>query len=202
MGRPIKDKFFGDPSGPYKQFDDIDAWIPGEAGEEKCYISQQRSDNKYRLIGKTSSGIGVCQLVDKAAGSLAEGEMMMTCTPFGGSPERVKAMSQNKVKTFAGNRYNYAKNKRAEKTGECDLSSYNGRPFITTWRTTSPNETITLPLMGLTDEGTWFDGGGAFPPPESSHPYHLGEFAGFSPPRFPTTWCQRYTLYRLSLIHI
>ena len=114
MGRPIKDKFFGDPSGPFKQFDDIDAWIPGETGEEKCYISQQRSDNKYRLVGKTSSGIGVCQLVDKAAGALAEGEMMMTCTPFGGSPERIKAMSQNKVKTFAGNRYIYAKNKRAE----------------------------------------------------------------------------------------
>jgi surface protein len=106
-------------------------------------------------VGKTSSGVGVCQLVDKAAGSLAEGEMMMTCTPFGGSPERVKAMAQNKVKTFAGNRYTYAKNKRAEKSGECDLSSYNGRPFVTTWRTTSSPETIALPLFESNSGGAF-----------------------------------------------
>jgi hypothetical protein len=189
MGRPIKDKFFGDPSGPYKQFDDIDAWIPGEAGEEKCYITQQRSDNKYRLVGKTSSGIGICQLVDKAAGSLAEGEMVMTCTPFGGSPERVKAMAQNKVKTFSGNRYRYAKNKRAEKTGECDLSSYNGRPFVTTWRTTAPNETITLPLY-LTGP-TWNSG---WPP--DVHPEGLGEYAGHSVFVSPDTWGLSYSLFK------
>jgi hypothetical protein len=186
MGRPIKDKFFGDPSGPYKQFDDIDAWIPGEAGEEKCYITQQRSDNKYRLVGKTSSGVGVCQLVDKAA---AEGEMVMTCTPFGGSPERVKAMSQNKVKTFSGNRYRYAKNKRAEKTGECDLSSYNGRPFVTTWRTTAPNETITLPLY-LTG-GTWSYGW-----PDDVHPEAIGEYVGHSGFGLPDTWGISYSLFK------
>jgi surface protein len=161
MGRPIKDKFFGDPSGPFKQFDDIDAWIPGEAGEEKCYIVRQKTTHKYIMYGKTSNAKGRCQLVDKAAGSLAEGEMMMTCTPFGGSPERVKAMSQNKIKTFAGNRYRYAKNKRAEKAGECDLSSYNGRPFITTWRTTTPNEDVTIPLRQgtATDANIHYDGG-------------------------------------------
>jgi hypothetical protein len=122
MGRPIKKDNFGDPLSGGRQLDQIDAWIPGESGEEKCWIVRQASNHKYVVHGRTSGNEGMCQLVDKAAGSLAEGEMMMTCTPFGSSAERVKSISQHKVKTFSNNRYIWRGSVAASVAGECDLA--------------------------------------------------------------------------------
>ena len=49
---------------------------------------------------------------------------------------------------------------KADETGSQDVSKTGDRPFVTTWKTTSPSESITIPVGGATGTYTvsWGDG--------------------------------------------
>lgn len=132
MGRPLSDKFFGNPDRPNRQFDEIDVWIPGEGAPEKATVIKQKNNYSFIVQGKTSSAIGRCYLVDKAPGSLAEGEMVMFATPVSdlSSPERVRLIKQNRLQTFEGNLYVWNSDVRATGAAECLLNEALGRPFV------------------------------------------------------------------------
>ena len=121
MGRPLKKKNYQDPSAEGFQFDEVDAWIPGELAAEKCYITRQAGTYKFVVHSKSTSAEGLCLLVDKAAGSLAEGELVLTCTPFGGSSERIRSFSKHRVRTFNDTQYVWA---TEETEGKAMLDQY------------------------------------------------------------------------------
>ena len=128
------------------QFNIIDAWIPGETGVEKCFIIKHKGTYSFLLEGTTSGGIGSCILRDKPAGSLLEGEMVVIAIPFGLPEERVRSLTTNKVRTFAGNRYIWNNDAITTEIGQAIIKEFQ-EPFVTTWETTSSPESITLPLI-------------------------------------------------------
>ena len=68
---------------------------------------------------------------------------------------------------------------KAGGTGSPDASKTGDRPFVTTWRTASPNESITIPVGGSTGTYTvdWGDGTVTSVTGDASHAYaSLGEY--------------------------
>lgn len=80
MGRPIKDKYFGNTSGSGEQIQGS-AWVVGGSGAEAAYIMKQRSSRRY--VVHTATGNDTCILVDSAPA--AAGEMTVAVWPAGGN---------------------------------------------------------------------------------------------------------------------
>ena len=74
MGRPVNKRYFG--GGPGSQIP-VTAFIPG-AAEASGYIVKQRGTRKYEVTDGTN--VGICRLVNKDLGTLAEGEMVIEAT--------------------------------------------------------------------------------------------------------------------------
>ena len=123
MGRPLKKNYYQDPLVEGYQFDEVDAWIPGEGGAEKCYITRQAGTYKFVCHSKSGEAEGLCRLVDKTPVNLLEGEMMMTCTPFGGSSTKIHSMTQNKVRTYTGEQFVWDKDEPATGMGQADIDN-------------------------------------------------------------------------------
>lgn len=80
MGRPLNKRYFGDEIGSIKVSHYFRVGGSEIAGEDDTHIVSQRSNNKF-LVADTSGGWQeILTLVDKDAGSLAEGEFRISAT--------------------------------------------------------------------------------------------------------------------------
>ena len=117
MGRPIKiskgqniDTGYGNQLG--LGIIGGDTTIPGSqvkvrfkinGTEADGYIVQQRSANRFRVTNGTI--IGVCTLVNKANGSLSDGEMTMTATRADATTFKLAKVGDINGLDFLGNYY-------------------------------------------------------------------------------------------------
>jgi len=106
MGRPLPKKFFGATG------DNTQPTIPvrvkiGSNSAAEGFILQQKANNKFKV--QEGSNTGVCQLVDKATGSLAADEFNITgiISPGGGAV-RIKKITRHKATDYSNNRYTWA----------------------------------------------------------------------------------------------
>ena len=121
MGRPIKKSFFG-------LLDDgtnitVNCQVGANAESAVGYILRQRSPKRFlvndkktgtnKLVGDTEAGnsqgnVGVCQLVDKADGTLAANEMSIMGYTTNGTGVRLAKLFNKIVVDFNGNRYKWS----------------------------------------------------------------------------------------------
>ena len=121
MGRPLNKKFFG-------LLDDgtnitVNCQVGSNAESVQGYILRQRSPKRFlvndkktgtnKLAGDTEAGnsqgnVGVCQLVDKADGALANNEMSIMGYTANGTGVRLAKLSNKIVVDFNGNRYKWS----------------------------------------------------------------------------------------------
>lgn len=130
MGRPLNKKWFGwldDPDdSTLKPLNDsfynitINVQVASNAETESGLILKQKSGKKF-LVNDTKAGtkktpagsgtgnVGICTLVDKAAGSLAANEMSIYGYVSGtGLPVRIKKLYNRTCRDFSNNRYTWA----------------------------------------------------------------------------------------------
>lgn len=89
IGRPLNKKYFGDIAGALQVTSYFRAGASEVTGEDDTHIVSQRSTNKF-LVADTSGGWSeVLTLVDKAEGTLADGEFMVEALLADGTPSRV-----------------------------------------------------------------------------------------------------------------
>lgn len=129
MGRPLNKRWFGwlddaDDSTLAPLNDTfynitINVQVGSNAETESGLILRQRTVNKF-LVNDTKTGtkktpagtgtgnVGVCTLVDKAAGSLGANEMSIYGYVSGtGDPVRIKKLYNRTCRDFANNRYTW-----------------------------------------------------------------------------------------------
>lgn len=130
MGRPLNKKWFGlladADDARFAPLNDtffniaINVQVGANSESEEGYILRQRSTNKF-LVNDTKTGtktspsgsgtgnVGICTLVDKAAGSLGENEMSINGTIVGtdGTQVRVKKLYNRTCRDFDNNRYTW-----------------------------------------------------------------------------------------------
>jgi hypothetical protein len=121
MGRPLNKKFFG-------LLDDgtnitVNCQVGSNTESAVGYIVRQRSPKRFIVndkkdgtntqVGDTEAGnsqgnVGVCQLVDKADGSLADNEMSIMGYTAAGVGVRIAKLFNRTVVDFNGNRYKWS----------------------------------------------------------------------------------------------
>jgi hypothetical protein len=130
MGRPLNKKWFGlladADDARFAPLNDtffniaINVQVAANAESEEGYILRQRSSSKF-LVNDTKTGtktspsgsgtgnVGICTLVDKAAGSLDANEMSINGTIVGtaGTQVRVKKLYNRTCRDFNNNRYTW-----------------------------------------------------------------------------------------------
>lgn len=118
MGRPLNDRFFGDPSSPGSQLE-VEAWIPGagSAASPLAWIVKQNSNTTYTVTD--GADVGRCKLqADPVTGP---GQMRIVVSPFTGGTEYVRILNAHLVKTFEGNVYSWDAVTAADSFDEADL---------------------------------------------------------------------------------
>jgi hypothetical protein len=118
MGRPLNKRFFG-------LLDDgtnitVNCQIGSNAESVQGYILRQRSPKRF-LVNDTKDGtnklagdtgvqgnVAVCQLVDKADGSLDANEMSIVGYTVGGTGIRIAKLTNKIAVDFNGNRYKWS----------------------------------------------------------------------------------------------
>ena len=121
MGRPLNKRFFG-------LLDDgtnitVNCQVGANAESTVGYILRQRSPKRFlvndkktgtnKLVGDTEAGnsqgnVGVCQLVDKADGTLAANEMSIVGYNAAGQGISLAKLFNKIVVDFNGNRYKWS----------------------------------------------------------------------------------------------
>lgn len=128
MGRPVNAKFFGpiaDADVADRPDNDtffnitVNCQVGSNAESETGYILAQRSTNKFLVndlkngtkrttTGSGTGNVGVCKLVDKAAGALGIDEMSIYGFLNGsGSPIRIKKLYNRTCRDFNNTRYKW-----------------------------------------------------------------------------------------------
>jgi len=129
MGRPLNKKWFGliDNADDLtlKPLNDsfynitINVQVASNAETESGIILKQKSSKKFLVndlktgtkktpAGSGTGNVGICTLVDKAAGSLAANEMSIYGYVSGtGTPVRIKKLYNRTCRDFANNRYTW-----------------------------------------------------------------------------------------------
>ena len=137
MGRPVNKKHFGllaDAAGgtmPVSAGDTffnltINVQVGSNAETASGYILAQKSPTRFLVndkktgtndepgdteAGNSQGNVGVCTLVDKAAGSLAANEMSIygyiSGEGVGGEPVRIKKLYNRTCRDFSNNRYTW-----------------------------------------------------------------------------------------------
>jgi len=152
MGRPIKQKFFGDPLSVGSQLK-ITAKLPGEAVAEG-FITEQTGTRKYKV--NINGTIGDVFLVNKdTAGDLAEGEAFILATPFNGSAQPVYKLTQYRVSVFDSateySSYSWSADAASE-AGQADVIDDANVSFVTATATatidTGAVDAITVDVAG------------------------------------------------------
>lgn len=119
MGRPLNNKFFGNPVGTGQQIGLSSAWIPGASGTTAgAWIVQQKGVRKYIITDGTDTGL--VELVDGSDPITEEGKAYIAVSVFGGGTEYAKQINAHTVKTFDGNVYRWLPD-GAIATGDADL---------------------------------------------------------------------------------
>ena len=121
MGRPLNKKFFGLLTDGTNIT--VNCQVGANAESEVGYILRQRSPKRFlvndkktgtnKLVGDTEAGnsqgnVGVCQLVDKADGTLAANEMSIMGYTTNGTGVRLAKLFNKIVVDFNGNRYKWS----------------------------------------------------------------------------------------------
>jgi hypothetical protein len=104
MGRPVNKRYFGalnntSPDQSIRVTADTDG-----NGAVDGFIVSQRGTKKFRVT--TSAGTSVCTVVNKAAGSLAQNEMILFGNA-GGTTVRLAKMYNRTCRDFDNNRYKW-----------------------------------------------------------------------------------------------
>ncbi len=130
MGRPLNKRWFGRLADAdddrFKPLNDtfyniaINAQVAANAETESGIILRQRTTNKFLVndlkdgtklttAGSGTGNVGVCTLVDKAAGSLDANEMSIQGTINGtdGTQVRIKKLYNRTCRDFDNNRYTW-----------------------------------------------------------------------------------------------
>lgn len=119
MGRPLNDKFFGDPEAPGKQIQ-IQVWLVDGEGDGKGltngFIVSQTANSFF--IVDNSFFVGEIKLQSSTPNAVGEGRIQVS--PFGGGTEWARVVQAHNVKTFEGNIYNWS-TEAADAVGEADL---------------------------------------------------------------------------------
>ncbi len=98
MGRPINKRFLGDAADSIKVTHYRRATGSEVTGEEDTFIVRQRSTNKF-LVSDTSGGWSeILTLVDKDAGSLANGEFRIAGTDPDGNAVNITRLRNRTVR--------------------------------------------------------------------------------------------------------
>lgn len=130
MGRPLNKKWFGlladADDARFAPLNDtffniaINVQVGSNSESEEGYILRQRTSSKF-LVNDTKTGtkktpsgsgtgnVGICTLVDKAAGALGANEMSINGTIVGtaGTQVRIKKLYNRTCRDFANNRYTW-----------------------------------------------------------------------------------------------
>lgn len=129
MGRPLNKRWFGKlanaDDSTIKPLNDtfynitINVQVGTNAETETGYILRQRSSTKFLVndlkdgskktpAGSGTGNVGVCKLVDKAAGALGANEMSINGLVSGsGTPVRIKKFYNRTCRDFNDNRYTW-----------------------------------------------------------------------------------------------
>ena len=130
MGRPLNKRWFGRLADAdddrFKPLNDtfyniaINVQVAANAETESGIILRQRTTNKFLVndlkdgtklttAGSGTGNVGVCTLVDKAAGSLDANEMSIQGTINGtdGTQVRIKKLYNRTCRDFDNNRYTW-----------------------------------------------------------------------------------------------
>jgi hypothetical protein len=119
MGRPVNKRYFG-LLADGTNFT-VNCQVGSNSESESGYIISQRSENKFVVndlktgtnvdIGDSGvqGNVGVCTLVDKAAGALGADEMSIqgTLAGTGGNQVRIKKLYNRTCRDFDDNRYTW-----------------------------------------------------------------------------------------------
>jgi hypothetical protein len=116
MGRPVNDKFFGDPALDGKQIQ-VEAWFTGASSVSTAYVVRQRSSYQYEVTDGTFTEV----MTLSNGMPMAEGEAALIVSPYGSSDEYAYVLHNRTVKTHQGNIYNWSVD-AAEEEGEADLA--------------------------------------------------------------------------------
>lgn len=98
MGRPINKKYLGDAANSIKVTHYRRSTGSEVTGEDDTYIVSQRSTNKFMVADTSGDWREVLTLVDKAAGTLANGEFRIEATAPDGSTKQVTRLYNKTVR--------------------------------------------------------------------------------------------------------
>ena len=115
MGKPIKKINFGDPNSPSASGKEITMQADLGNGEVTTWVIEQTRTSSYKLTDGTD--ILDCTLKESTE---SEGDAVLTCYPHQGSPEKVRVLTQHRMKTFEGSSYDWVDN--TEKVGQAQLA--------------------------------------------------------------------------------
>ena len=116
MGRPLNKRYFGttanDLVGDDKSSEgklSINCKVTGQSISQIGIIVSQRSETKFRVndAADGSGNEGVCTLVDKAPGSLADGEMTLQGYIDGETIVNIRKVQNRTMLDFDNNRYTW-----------------------------------------------------------------------------------------------
>lgn len=102
MGKPIKNRWFGDPFHHSATGREITMEADLGNGEVTAWVISQTSTSEYKLTDGTD--VMDCTLVETISGT---GEAVLSCYPHSGSEEKVSILTQHRMKTFEGNDYDW-----------------------------------------------------------------------------------------------
>jgi len=144
MGRPMNKKYMGDVAGNIKVSDYFRVGGSETAGQDDTYIVSQRSNNKFLIADTSGNWSEVLTLVDKNAGSLAEGEFRISAQDADGNTLNSIRLNNRTVRVSG------PKNLKWNITAPADLVITNvsiALPAVVTVASTtslSVNDTITI----------------------------------------------------------
>lgn len=115
MGRPVNKRYFGTnatgaAADGFENFG-VSVRVTGQSESSSGIILRQRSTNKFKVddAAAGNGNEGICTLVDKAPGTLAEGDMILEGFVGGGSvATRIKKIYNRTCRDFSNNRYTWA----------------------------------------------------------------------------------------------
>ena len=113
MGRPLNKRYFGATEGAVGTEGNnltVMCKVGANAAVANGVILSQRSETKFNCHDDpdgTSGNTGVCTLVDKAIGALAENEMILQGFIDGGDVVNIRKLHNRTMIDFNNNRYTW-----------------------------------------------------------------------------------------------
>ena len=120
MGRPLSDKFFGNPANAGYQLPVSSCWIDGEMGANATsYIVKQLGTRTYIVHNSMTGNEGIVKL--QATSVVAAGQAVINVTPFSGPVEHARTIQAHNVKTWEDHTYRWNADNSVTGPGEASL---------------------------------------------------------------------------------